>query len=237
MGLARTVVEFVSDRYCRSSGLLFSSVPGRRRPAATGPGHGAAAESGGRLVLAADLTCWLRLSAHTSQRILCHTYGRGKDQHIPVPGWPYSVICVLETGRSSWTASLEALRLAPCDDAATVTARQMCELVERLITAGRWTAADPEILIVVDAGYHVPRLAFLLKGLPVQVLGRLRSDRVLRRVVPTRGPGLRGRPPRHGGEFVFGDPSTWNTPDVQTVTATRPYGTPRTGLGPAPPRD
>ncbi|CAM5625075.1 hypothetical protein GCM10010253_38770 [Streptomyces badius] len=28
----------------------------------------------GRLVLAADLTCWLRPSAHTSpQRILCHT--------------------------------------------------------------------------------------------------------------------------------------------------------------------
>lgn len=43
----------------------------------------------GRLVLAADITCWLRPDAHTSpQRILCHTYGRGKDQHIPVPGWP-----------------------------------------------------------------------------------------------------------------------------------------------------
>jgi hypothetical protein len=58
----------------------------------------------GRLVLAADITCWLRPDAHTSpQRILCHTYGRGKDQHIPVPGWPYSVINALEAGRSSWT--------------------------------------------------------------------------------------------------------------------------------------
>jgi hypothetical protein len=56
----------------------------------------------GRLVLAADLTCWPRPNAHTSpQRILCHTYGRGKDQHIPAPGRPYSVICALETGRSS----------------------------------------------------------------------------------------------------------------------------------------
>jgi hypothetical protein len=35
--------------------------------------------AGGRLLLAADLTCWLRPSACTSpQRILCHTYGRGK---------------------------------------------------------------------------------------------------------------------------------------------------------------
>ncbi|MEU3735177.1 NF041680 family putative transposase [Streptomyces sp. NPDC033538] len=180
----------------------------------------------GRLVLAADLTCWLRPSAHTSpQRILCHTYGRGKNQHIPVPGWPYSVICALETGRSSWTAPLDALRLAPGDDAATVTAGQMRELVERLMAAGQWRGGDPEILIVVDAGYDVPRLAFLLKDLPVQVLGRMRSDRVLRRTVPPREPGRRGRPPRHGGEFVFGDPATWNTPNVQTVTATRLYGT------------
>jgi hypothetical protein len=176
----------------------------------------------GRLVLAADLTCWLRPSAYTSpQRILCHTYGRGKDQRIPVPGWPYSVICALETGRSSWTAPLDALRLAPGDDAATVTARQMRELVERLVAAGQRTDGDPEILIVVDAGYDVPRLAFLLKDLPVQVLGRMRLDRVPRRAVPPREPGFRGRPPRHGGEFVFGDPATWNTPDARTVTETR----------------
>ncbi|MGW1515066.1 transposase, partial [Streptomyces sp. NPDC002394] len=147
------------------------------------------------------------------------------DQHIPVPGWPYSVICALETGRSSWTAPLDALRLAPGDDAATVTARQMRELVERLVEAGQWKDGDPQILIVVDAGYDVPRLAFLLKDLPVQVLGRMRSDRVLRRAAPRREPGVRGRPPRHGGEFVFGDPATWNIPDAQTVTATRLYGT------------
>jgi hypothetical protein len=53
----------------------------------------------------------------------------------------------------------------------------------------------------------------------------MRSDRVLRRAVPPRAPGVRGRPPRHGGEFVFGDPATWGTPDAQTVTATRLYGT------------
>jgi hypothetical protein len=114
----------------------------------------------GRLVLAADITCWLRPDAHTSpQRILCHTYGRGRDQHIPVPGWPYSVICALEPGRSSWTAPLDALRLVPGDDAATVTARQMRELIARLLAAGQWKDGDPDVLIVVDAGYDVPRLA------------------------------------------------------------------------------
>ncbi|MFE7618214.1 NF041680 family putative transposase [Streptomyces sp. NPDC057496] len=180
----------------------------------------------GRLVLAVDVTCWLRPDAHTSpERILCHTYGRGKDQHIPVPGWLYSIVCALESGRSSWTAPLDALRLAPGDDTATVTARQLRDLVERLITTGQWQAGDLDVLVVANAGYDAPRLAHLLRDLPVQVLARMRSDRVLRRAVPPRQPHTLGRPPRHGGEFVFGQPDTWGTPDSTTVTDTRLYGT------------
>lgn len=37
-------------------------------------------------------------------------------------------------------------------------------------------------------------------------------------------PGTNGRPPRHGSEFIFGDPASWGTPDVTTVTDTRLYG-------------
>jgi hypothetical protein len=73
------------------------------------------------------------------------------------------VICALESSRSSWTAPLDVPRPAPGDDAATVTAGQTRELSERLITAGQWQGGDPEILIVVDAGYDVPRPVFLLK--------------------------------------------------------------------------
>ncbi|MDG9678948.1 transposase [Micromonospora sp. DH14] len=180
----------------------------------------------GRLVLAVDITCWLRPDAHTSpQRILCHTYGRGKDQTIMIPGWPYSMVVALESGRSSWTAPLDAVRLAPGDDAATVTAGQLRDIVGRLIAAGQWQAGDLEILVVADAGYDAPRLAFLLRDLPVQVLARMRSDRVLRRAVPPRQPGTVGRPRRHGGEFVFGDPVTWGEPDAAPVADTRLYGT------------
>jgi hypothetical protein len=179
----------------------------------------------GRLVLAVDITCWLRPEAHTSpERILCHTYGRGKDQHIMIPGWPYSFVVALETGRSSWTAPLDAVRLAPGDDAATVTAAQLREVVARLIAAGHWRPGDPDILVVADAGYDAPRLAYLLRDLPVQVLARMRSDRVLRRAVPPRLAGTNGRPPRHGGGFIFGDPASWGRPDVTTVTDTRLYG-------------
>ena len=179
----------------------------------------------GRIALAVDITSWLRPEAHTCpERILCHTYGRGKDTHIMVPGWPYSIVCALETGRSSWTAPLDAQRLAPGDDAATVTATQLRQVVTDLIDAGQYQPGDPHILIVADAGYDGPRLAFLLADLPVAVLVRMRSDRVLRRSAPPRAPTTVGRPRRHGGEFVFGDPATWGPPEVAIQTDTRLYG-------------
>jgi hypothetical protein len=180
----------------------------------------------GRLVLAVDITSWLRPEAHTSpQRILCHTYGRGKDQHMMVPGWPYSVIVALETGRSSWTAPLDAIRLAPGDDAAMVTAQQVRNVVDRLITAGHWRPGNPDILLVADAGYDGPRLTHVLADLPVTVLVRMRSDRVLRRPAPAYLPGItKGRPRRHGDEFAFGDPGSWGEPDITTRTETRLYG-------------
>ncbi|WSA81313.1 transposase [Streptomyces sp. NBC_01799] len=52
----------------------------------------------------------------------------------------------------------------------TVTAQQLRDLLERLITAGQWSIGAPDILIVADAGYDAPRLAFLLEDLPLQLL-------------------------------------------------------------------
>lgn len=179
----------------------------------------------GRIVLAVDVTCWLRPEAHTSPaRIMCHTYGRGRDQHIGVPGWPWSMVVALETGRSSWTAPIDAVRLAPGDDAAQVTADQLRRVVGGLIDAGHHRIGDPDILIVADAGYDGPRLAFVLSDLPVRVLVRMRSDRVLRRPAAPHPRNTVGRPRRHGDEFVFGDPTTWAEADVQIATDTRLYG-------------
>ena len=77
---------------------------------------------------------------------------------------------------------------------------------------------------MLDAGYDAPRLAFLLGDLPVQILARMRSDRVLRRPAPPRMPGTNGRPPHHGGEFDFGDPATWGVEQAVTTTDTNRYG-------------
>jgi hypothetical protein len=180
----------------------------------------------GRLMLAADVSNWLRPGAATSpERVFCHVYGRGKGQAQMIPGWPYSVIAALEPGRTSWTAVLDAVRLGPDDDAADVTAAQVRDVVTRLIEAGHWREGDPGILVIFDAGYDVMRLAYRLADLPVEVLGRLRSDRVLHFPVPAPRPGTPGRPRRHGSEFALADPATWPAPPVTTTTQTTRYGT------------
>jgi hypothetical protein len=101
-GPMRSLVEAsLAGEHRRGHGSLYAALNhGRveiarlRRAVASQP----VPKAGGRLVLAVDITSWLRPEAHTSpQRILCHTYGRGKDTHIMVPGWPYSVVCALET--------------------------------------------------------------------------------------------------------------------------------------------
>ena len=180
----------------------------------------------GRLVLAADVSNWLRPGAATSaDRLFCHVHGRAKGQAQMIPGWPYSVIATLEPGRTSWTAVLDAVRLGPADDQAEVTAAQIRDVVTRLIAAGHWREGDPAILVIVDAGYDVPRLAYQLSGLPVELLGRLRSDRVMHLPAPPRPPGTNGRPRKHGGELALADPATWPPPQVTTTTVTSRYGT------------
>jgi hypothetical protein len=55
----------------------------------------------GRLVLAVDVSPWLRSDAATSaDRLFCHVHGhvrgRGKGQAQLIPGWPYSFVAALE---------------------------------------------------------------------------------------------------------------------------------------------
>jgi hypothetical protein len=179
----------------------------------------------GRIVLAVDVSPWLRSDAPTSaERLFCHVYGRARNTSQLIPGWPYSFVAALEPGRTSWTALLDAVRLGPADDATVVTANQLRALVGRLTAAGHWRHGDPDILIVADAGYDITRLAFVLADLPVQLLGRIRSDRVLRLPKPPRAPGSTGRPPKHGPEFALDKPATWPEPAHATVTDTTRYG-------------
>jgi hypothetical protein len=175
-----------------------------------------------------DISPWLRPDAATSpDRSFCHVYGRGKGQAQMIPGWPYSFVAALEPGRTSWTALLDAVRLGPHDDATAVTATQLREVIHRLQHAGQHKPGDADILIVFDAGYDVTRLTFLLADLPVELLGRLRSDRVFSSPPPPRAPSAAGRPSKHGPEFALANTATQPEPDAITLTDTSRYGTAR----------
>jgi DDE superfamily endonuclease len=77
---------------------------------------------------------WLRPDAATSpDRLFCHCYARGRGNAQMIPGWPYSVIAALESGRTSWTLTLDVVRLGPADDATEVTAAQVRQVAERII--------------------------------------------------------------------------------------------------------
>jgi hypothetical protein len=180
----------------------------------------------GRIRLAADVSNWLRPDAETSPgRLFCHCYARGKGNAQMIPGWPYSFIVALEPGRTSWTLPLDAVRLGPEDDATEVTAAQVRDVVTRIIAAGRWKDGDPDVIVVFDSGYDLTRLAWLLRGLPVEITGRLRSDRVMYFPAPPRERGSNGRPARHGAALRLADPATWPDPAVTAVTETTRYGT------------
>jgi hypothetical protein len=200
-GPVRSLVDLVlAPEHRRGHGGMYDGlncgrvdVPRLRRAVAGLPLPRAA---DGRIVLAVDVSPWLRSDARTSpDRLFCHVYGRAKSQSQLIPGWPYSFVAALETGRTSWTAILDAVRLGPADDMAAVTADQLRAVVQRLIAAGHHATDDPRILIVCDAGYDIPRLAFLLGDLPVDLLGRLRSDRVMALHHPHGYPGRRAGHP------------------------------------------
>ncbi|MWA08203.1 transposase [Streptomyces sp. BA2] len=157
--------------------VLTGSKPGDKPPAG---------DVRGPTVLTVDVSRWLRSDAACSpERLFCHVHGRSREAAQIIPGWPYSFVAALTPDRTSWTQVLDAVRLGPADDAAAVPADQLRHVVERLIAAGQWQRSDRNILIVMDAGYDVMRLAWVLRDLPVELVGRLRSDRVLRLPKPT----------------------------------------------------
>lgn len=76
------------------------------------------------------------------------------------PRTPSATAAAPEAGRTSWTALLDAVRLGPVDDAIAITAAQLREIGGRLIEAGHWQVGDPDILLVMDAGFDVTGYAW-----------------------------------------------------------------------------
>ena len=136
---------------------------------------------------------WLRPDAATSPgRSFCHCYGRGNNSAQMIPGWPYSLVAALEPGRTSWTRLLDTVRLGPDDDLAAATAAQVRGVIERYRrrALARRRPGHPGDLRAGSAG----PAGLATGGPPVQVLGRLGTNRVLRQAPPPRRPARWARP-------------------------------------------
>jgi hypothetical protein len=182
----------------------------------------------GPVKIAVDVSAWPRPDAVTSPQ-LCHCYTtcRCDGARKTIPGWPFSFAAGLEWGATSWTALLDAVRIGPDDDATVVTVAQIAAVQARLAAAGI-LSARPATVVALDSGYDLTRIAYLAdqQGLGVQVLGRVRSDRVFYTSAPPgRHDGRPGRPPRHGTRFELATPATLRPADEHLTAHNPRYGT------------
>ncbi len=171
-------------------------------------------------VFAVDASTWDRCDAETSpERGFYYSASKHSAGQPIVAGWSYQWITQLDWAPDSWTAPLDAQRIAPGADATQATIDQVRRLVGLL-------PADGEVpMFVFDAGYDPIALTHGLIDTRAQVLVRIRSDRVFHPDPDQPAAGTVGRPRRHGRRFALADPTTWTTPDATLATHDPRYGT------------
>ena len=169
-------------------------------------------------VFAVDASTWDRCDAETSpERGFYYSASKHSAGQPIVAGWSYQWITQLDWAPDSWTAPLDARRIAPHEDATDATKNQVRGLVELLASTG------PVPMFVFDAGYDPIALGAGLADTRAQVVVRIRSDRVFY-PDPEPAPGSAGRPRRHGERFGLSRPATWTKPDQELSTHDPRYG-------------
>ncbi len=178
--------------------------------------------AGWPLVFAVDASTWARSDAETSPERGFHYSASKHSAGQPiVAGWSYQWVSQLNWDPDSWTAPLDTMRIKPSMDPTTATIDQVGRLVDLLPTDGAFP------MFVFDAGYDPIAIGHGLAGARVQVLVRIRNDRVFYAdplARPNRPAGTGGRPPRHGTRFKLSDPKTEPTPDADARMHDPRYG-------------
>lgn len=173
-------------------------------------------------VFAVDASTWARCDAECSpERGFYYSASKHSAGQPIVAGWSYQWITQLCWDHDSWTAPLDAVRLRPHDDGTEVTAAQVADLAGRLRQAGTTTTPT----FVFDAGYDPIGLTHDLANVPVNLVVRIREDRVFYADPPEHQLGQTGRPRRHGQRFKCSDPATRPEPDQELASTDLRYGT------------
>jgi len=173
-------------------------------------------------VFAVDASTWERCDAECSpERGFYHSASKHSAGQPIVAGWSYQWIALLNFEPDSWTAPLDAMRIPPDADSTEATITQ----IKRMVALLKEDGAVP--LFVFDAGYDPIALAHGLKHDPVQILVRIRDDRVFHADPPerpNRPASTGGRPPRHGRRMKCSEPKTHPKPDAEYHTSDPRYG-------------
>lgn len=175
------------------------------------------------MIFAVDASTFDRCDAECSpERGFYYSASKHSAGQPIVAGWNYQWICQLSFSPDSWTAPLDAMRVPPTKDTTNATAEQIRRLVGKL-------PSDAEVpLFVLDAGYDPIGIGHDLADARLEVLCRIRDDRVFYADAPTRPNRPKesgGRPPRHGKRWTCSDPQSWPEPSANLVAADPRYGT------------
>jgi hypothetical protein len=182
----------------------------------------APARAGEPLMFAVDVTAIPRPDCRYVDALsMVQVRGAGGDRLMS--GWPVSVLVGLSWGASSWVDPLEARRIRPGDGSSTAALAQVECLLDDLAVTGGVRVGQVAPLVMFDAGYPVVWLAHALAGRAVQVMGRVRGDRVFYGRPPAPG-GALGRSARHGARFVCAHAATHPEPDVEITADAEQYG-------------
>jgi hypothetical protein len=174
----------------------------------------------GLLWFAGDVSNVPRPDAGTSpERLAVHDKSaRTASGKAVTSGYPWAVMVALESGPTSWTAPVDAVRLRPADTLTGVTLDTAKRVIDGLGTAGRTETPG----FVFDSEYDLMAFSHELAG-RAHILGRLRSNQTFHSD-PEPRPG-RGAPARHGTRIKLNDPATLTTPHRTAVTQNARYGT------------
>lgn len=175
------------------------------------------------LVFAIDASVWERCDAECSpERGFYYSASKHSAGQPIVAGWSFQWAAQLLFTPDSWTAPLDIARIPPDVGSTTVTISQVERLVDLL-------PQDGDVpMFVFDAGYDPIGLAHRLSHTRVQLLTRIREDRVFYTdppAKPNRPKGTGGRPPRHGRRMKCSEKRTWGKPTERLVTSDTRYGT------------
>ena len=179
----------------------------------------------GRITLAVDVSPWLRPDALTSsERLFCHTYGRGKGSAQMIPGWPYSLVAALNTPH----------QLDGDPRRAAARSRRRHHRGHRRPAARPRDTAAPGRATPRHRPRHPRRARRRIRHHPPGPSARRPAGRTARPgplgpgvllPAPPRPPGSTGRPSRHGDTFDLDRAD--DQPAVATTSDTSRYGAAR----------